>query len=99
MINYLCATLHRFILHLGGTVYIKAGGDVNRIFFISEEEKMLNFSDERILQATKETNAQVLIFDPLTSYIGSVLGHNSDLLIKFMYYGQEKSRQHNVPAD
>ena len=56
--------------------FIKAGGDVNRIFFISEEEKILNFSDERILQAIKETNAQVLIFDPLTSYIGADVSMN-----------------------
>jgi len=37
--------------------FIRAGGDVDRIFFISEKEKLLSFSDERIVQAIKETDA------------------------------------------
>lgn len=56
--------------------FIRAGGDVDRIFFISEKEKALSFSDERIVQAIKETDAKVLIFDPLTSYIGADVSMN-----------------------
>lgn len=56
--------------------FIKAGGDVDRIFFISEKEKALDFSDERIVQAIKAVDAKVLIFDPLTSYIGADVSMN-----------------------
>lgn len=50
--------------------FIRAGGDRTRLTFIDESEKHVTFSDERILQAIRETNAKLLILDPLSSYIG-----------------------------
>lgn len=57
--------------------FINAGGDTDRIFFIDEKESALTFSDaERIESAIKECNAKLIIFDPLTSYIGSDVAIN-----------------------
>lgn len=50
--------------------FIRAGGNRSRLTFIDESERHITFSDERILQAIKETNAKFLILDPLSSYIG-----------------------------
>ena len=57
--------------------YLNAGGDPKRLFFISEEEKMLSFSDERLLKAIKQTGAKLVILDPLSAYIGEKTGINS----------------------
>lgn len=35
--------------------FVKAGGDPNRLIFISEKEKYLSFSDERLLEAVRKT--------------------------------------------
>jgi len=57
--------------------FINAGGDVNRIFFIDEKEAALTFSDaERIEKAIRECDAKLIIFDPLTSYIGGDVAIN-----------------------
>ena len=57
--------------------FINAGGDTDRIFFIDEKEAALTFSDaERIENAIKACNAKLIIFDPLTSYIGGDVAIN-----------------------
>lgn len=50
--------------------FVKAGGDPDRLLFISEKDKYLNFSDERLLQAVRRTNAKLLVLDPLSAYVG-----------------------------
>lgn len=56
--------------------FINAGGDVNRIFFIDERSQALSFSDERIGETIRRTGAKLIIFDPLTSYIGADISIN-----------------------
>ena len=56
--------------------FIKADGDLNRIFFIDEKDKALTFSDNRIAETIRRTNAKMIIFDPLTSYIGEDISIN-----------------------
>lgn len=56
--------------------FIKMGGDRNRLFFISEKEKHLTFSDKRIGEAIRETGARIIVFDPFASYIGSEVSIN-----------------------
>ena len=67
--------------------FINAGGDINRIFFIDEKDKALSFSDDRIGRAIKKTGARVIIFDPLTSYIGSDISINlaNEVRTRFNY--------------
>ena len=50
--------------------FLRAGGDPNNLTFIDESKKAITFSDERIVEAIKETNAKLLVMDPLSSYIG-----------------------------
>ena len=57
--------------------FIKAGGDPNRLLFISEQEKFLTFSDKRLLEALRETQARLLILDPLSAYVGEKTQINS----------------------
>ena len=57
--------------------FLKAGGDPERLFFISEKKKFLTFSDERLMKAMKETKARLLILDPLSAYIGKKTQLNS----------------------
>lgn len=56
--------------------FIKAGGDVKRLHFINEKEKVLTFDDKRIVEAIKETNARLIILDPLSAYIGGDVSIN-----------------------
>lgn len=56
--------------------FIEADGDVNRIFFIDESDKALSFSDGRIGETIRKTGAKLIIFDPLTSYIGGDISIN-----------------------
>lgn len=57
--------------------FINAGGDTDRIFFIDEKNAALTFSDaDRIEKAIKDCNAKLMIFDPLTSYIGGDVAIN-----------------------
>ena len=51
--------------------FITANGDRDRLLFIAEKEKPLNFDDERIREAITQTKAKLLILDPLSSYIGN----------------------------
>lgn len=57
--------------------FIKAGGDTDRLLFISEKERYLSFSDERLLEAIRQTKAKLIILDPLSAYIGEGTSINS----------------------
>ena len=56
--------------------FIKAGGDTTKLHFINEKEKTLTFSDRRIADAIKATNAKLVILDPLSAYIGGDVSLN-----------------------
>lgn len=57
--------------------FLLAGGDPDRIFFIDEKEQALTFSDvDKIAEAIKRTGARLIVFDPLTSYIGEDISIN-----------------------
>ena len=57
--------------------FIKAGGDIDRIFFIDESNEPLTFDDvDKIGEAIRRCNARLVIFDPLVSYIGSDVSMN-----------------------
>ena len=57
--------------------FLNAGGDPNRLLFISEKKKFLSFSDERLLTAMQQTKARLLILDPLSAYVGENVQINS----------------------
>lgn len=48
-----------------------AGADCSRVLVIDECEAELSMTDERIEQALKETDAKVLILDPIQAYLGA----------------------------
>lgn len=50
--------------------FISAGGDPERLLFISERERYLSYSDERLIQAVRQTGARLVVLDPLSAYIG-----------------------------
>ena len=50
--------------------FLRAGGDPNNLTFIDESKKALTFADERIIEALKQTDAKLLVLDPLSAYIG-----------------------------
>lgn len=57
--------------------FIKANGDIDRIFFIDESTEPLTFDDaDKIGEAIRRCNARLVIFDPLVSYIGSDVSMN-----------------------
>ncbi len=56
--------------------FIQAGGDTTKLHFIDEKEKTLTFSDKRIADAIKATNAKLVILDPLSAYIGGDVSLN-----------------------
>lgn len=49
----------------------KANADCSKIRVIDETEKKLSMTDERLEQAIAETNAKLVILDPIQAYIGS----------------------------
>ena len=57
--------------------FLAAGGDPDRLLFISEKKKFLTFTDHRLIDALKETNAKLLILDPLSAYVGEGTQINS----------------------
>lgn len=57
--------------------FINAGGNTDRLLFINEKEQYLSFSDERLLEAIRQTNAKLIILDPLSAYIGESTSINS----------------------
>ena len=56
--------------------FMKANGERNHLFFISEEKQRLNFSDNRIREAIMSAGARVCILDPLASYLGADVSMN-----------------------
>ena len=56
--------------------FMKANGVRDRLFFISEEQQRLNFSDERIGEAIRITGARACILDPVASYLGADVSMN-----------------------
>ena len=56
--------------------FMKANGVRSHLIFISESEKRLNFSDERIREAIESTGAKACILDPVAAYLGSDVSMN-----------------------
>lgn len=65
--------------------FINAGGDPDKLLFINEERKFLTFSDERLIRAIKETNAKLIILDPLSAYIGENTNINAANEVRSQY--------------
>lgn len=64
---------------LGDTIkprLIDAGADENRIFCIDEREHSLSLLDERVESAIKETDARLMILDPVQAYMGEKVDMN-----------------------
>lgn len=64
---------------LGDTIklrLINAGADLNRIICIDETERSLSLLDERIEKAVKDSNAKLMILDPLQGYLGRDVNMN-----------------------
>ncbi len=55
---------------------IAANADCKRIFSIDESLDLLSFQDERIEQAIIQSNARILVLDPLQAYIGESVDMN-----------------------
>ena len=51
--------------------FIRAEGVGERLHFIDESKTCVTFDDARIRKAIEETNAKLLVLDPLSSYIGN----------------------------
>ena len=47
------------------------GADCSRVLVIDESKRELSLSDERIRQAMEETEAKLLVLDPLQAYLGA----------------------------
>jgi hypothetical protein len=54
-----------------------AGGNGKNLIFIKEDKKNLTFGDERIREAVEKYHAQLLILDPMSSYIGGECSLNN----------------------
>lgn len=54
-----------------------AGGDGDRLIFIKEYEKGLTFGDDRIRETVEKYNANLLILNPMSSYIGDTCSMNN----------------------
>lgn len=48
-----------------------AGADCSRVLVIDESQEGLSMSDERIEEAIKETEARLVILDPIQAYLGA----------------------------
>lgn len=48
-----------------------AGADCARVMVIDESKQELTLCDERLEQAIRETNAKLIVLDPLQAYLGS----------------------------
>ena len=57
--------------------FLSAGGNPDRLLFISEKERYLSFSDGRLIQAIRQTGARLVVLDPLSAYIGEDTGINA----------------------
>lgn len=65
--------------------FLKYGGDPTRLIIINEKKHALTFSDDRIIQAIQEHDAKLLVFDPLSSYLGGDVSMNlaNEVRLKF----------------
>jgi KaiC/GvpD/RAD55 family RecA-like ATPase len=54
-----------------------SGGNGDNLIFIKEDKKNLTFGDERIREAVEKYHAQLLILDPMSSYIGGECSLNN----------------------
>ena len=64
---------------LGDTIkprLIEAGADESRVLNICEDTDPLSLLDERIEQAIRQTNAKLMILDPIQGYIGERIDIN-----------------------
>ena len=61
----------------------QAGADCSKIRAIDESEKELTMSDERLEQAIIETNAKLIILDPIQAYIGATDKGGENLWVAF----------------
>ncbi len=64
---------------LGDTIkprLIEAGADESRVLNICEDTDPLSLSDERIEQAIRQTDAKLMILDPIQGYIGERIDIN-----------------------
>ena len=64
---------------LGDTIkprLIEAGADESRVLNICEDTDPLSLSDERFEQAIRQTNAKLMILDPIQGYIGERIDIN-----------------------
>lgn len=50
---------------------LAVSADCDRVLVIDESKTMLSLSDERIREAIRQTNAKLLILDPLQAYLGA----------------------------
>ena len=48
---------------------MQAGADCSKVAFIEDDAVEVSLLDERIEQAVKTTNAKLVIFDPIQSFI------------------------------
>lgn len=54
----------------------KCGADMSRVRFISEEEKQLSMTDERIEKAIRQNHVRLMIMDPIQAYLGANVDMN-----------------------
>lgn len=73
--------------------FISAGGDPERLLFISERERYLSFSDERLIQAVRQTGARLVVLDPLSAYIGEETGINAANEVRRQFRPPHRDRQ------
>lgn len=71
-----------------------AGADMTRIFNIDESKKPLTFADPRIKEAIEKWNIDVVVFDPLMSYVGADVQLNvgnsaRDIMTHLILLGKE----------
>lgn len=57
--------------------FLSAGENTDRLLFISEKERYLSFSDNRLIQAIRQTGARLVVLYPLSAYIGEDTGINA----------------------
>ena len=49
---------------------VAAGADCSRVSVIDEGERMLSMTDERLIWAIRETDAGLVVLDPIQAYLG-----------------------------
>ena len=59
---------------LGDTIkprLLAAGADCSKVLFIDDSEQPLTMLDERLEQAIRQTNARLVVLDPIQSFLGA----------------------------